>query len=222
MTPRKARALHNESKYKHGELPDSQTGSAARIQGVTAAQVLSVPESHQETRAQHHLPERLTCSSQRCRTSPRGGGRPSSQEAGQAGGPAHQVRMPPEQGFLQHQHTADWPGAGRMQTCGSVRPHGVDWTGRQGPQALDATLAGAVAPLAATQVSPTLPHAPHGDPTGGTLPSWLGPPQQEAQEAPGSPTGSVPGGEGCCLHRALTAGGGGGWHSWAGLAPFYP
>ena len=177
---------------------------------MTAAQVLSVPESHQETQAQHHLPERLTCSSQRCRTSPRGGGRPSSQEAGQAGGPAHQVRMPPEQGFLQHQHTADWPGAGRMQTCGSVRPHGVDWTGRQGPQALDATLAGAVAPLAATQVSPTLPHAPHGDPTGGTLPSWLGPPQQEAQEAPGSPTGSVPGGEGCCLHRALTAGGGGG------------
>lgn len=51
-----------------------------------------------------------------------------------------------------------------MQTCGSVRPHGVAWTGRQGPQALDVTLAGAVAPLAATQVSPTLPRAPHGDP----------------------------------------------------------
>ena len=36
---------------------------------MTAAQVLSVPETHQQTRSQHHLPERLTCSSQRCGTS---------------------------------------------------------------------------------------------------------------------------------------------------------
>lgn len=96
------------------------------------------------------------------------------------------------------------PGRARSRPHADLREPEAPWSGQQGPQVLDTV------PPAAARASPTRR----------TLPSWPGPPQQEAGEAPGSRTGSVLGGEGCCPHRALTAGGGG--CSWAGLTPSPP
>lgn len=168
---------------------------------MTAAQVLSVPETHQQTRAQHHLPERLTCSSQRCGTSSAqdsAGPVPGRMDRQGARTPA--VRFPRTGPPPAPAH----PGRTRSRPHAGLREPEAPQSRQQGPQALDTAL----------------PAAAQASPTRRTLPSWPGPPQQEAGEAPGSCTGSVPGGEGCCPHGALTAGGGG--CSWAGLAPSLP